>query len=92
LRAVRYAKLFVNRVPRHPDNSVRGIDDERHEIARAPIHLAIHEEILQFFAAAEAWRVKAVSRSPVPDGQIATAPIAPNHRYGRTARNCTRKC
>jgi acid phosphatase (class A) len=53
LRGVRYPKRLVNSVARDPDDPIGCIDHQRHRVAIAPCHFAIHEKVLQFLPAGQ---------------------------------------
>src|SRR5678815_3436269 len=70
-------------MPRHPDNSIRAVDDNRHPVAFEPGNLAIGEEVLQFLRTVETHGTESIARTPVSYGQ-SCAQIC-THHGGRPA-------
>src|SRR3954449_4408825 len=70
LRRACHAKVHVHRYPRHPDDSILRVDDDRQAIAICSRHLPVDEQILHF-TVTHRRRPEAISCSTVTNRQSA---------------------
>jgi len=66
---------------------IAGVDDDRHQVAALTNDFVVHEEVLQFFAAALSERRKAVTRAPVSNRETPDILIEPDDRHSIPACN-----
>jgi hypothetical protein len=79
----------IDRVTRHPHDSIGAVDHDRHPIAVQSCDFPVNEEVLEFFPPSQTEGPEPVSRSAVAHGERRHAVIAPDERRRPVAQDCT---